>query len=141
MSQAHVNIPRSRLIMHIEHIAIWTHQLEAQKSFYETYFSAQAGQKYTNPETYFASYFLTFTSGARLELMQAPDVNRAPATVRMVGYAHLAFSVGSKEQVDRLTGRIEVDGYRIVTRPRTTGDGYYESVALDPDGNQIEITV
>ncbi len=127
--------------MHIEHIAIWTEQLEAQKTFYETYFSARAGQKYTNPNTHFESYFLTFASGARLELMQAPDVKSAQATARVVGYAHMAFSVGSKEQVDLLTGRLEAGGIRIVGRPRTTGDGYYESVVLDPDGNQIEITV
>lgn len=127
--------------MHIEHIAIWTHQLEDLKNFYELYFSAQANQKYTNPKTHFASYFLTFASGARLELMQAPDVNITQATARRIGYAHLAFSVGSKEQVDLLTAKLEADGYRVMGQPRTTGDGYYESIVLDPDGNQIEITV
>ncbi len=127
--------------MHIEHVAIWTRQLEALKTFYETYFSAQSGGKYTNPKTRFESYFLTFACGARLELMQAPDVNAAQAADRMIGYTHIAFSVGSREQVDRLTGRLEADGYRIASRPRTTGDGYYESVALDPDGNPVEITI
>jgi lactoylglutathione lyase len=127
--------------MHIEHIAIWTRQLEAQKTFYEIYFSARAGPKYANPETHFESYFLTFATGARLELMQAPDVDTTQAAGRMVGYAHIAFSVGSREQVDRLTGRLEAEGYRIVGRPRTTGDGYYESAILDPDGNQVEITI
>ena len=127
--------------MHIEHIAIWTCQLEAQKTFYEIYFSARAGQKYTNPKTRFESYFLTFATGARLELMQAPDVDSFQAAGRMVGYAHMAFSVGSREQVDRLTERLETDGYRIAGQPRTTGDGYYESVVLDPDGNQVEITI
>ena len=127
--------------MHIEHIAIWTHDLETQKSFYETYFSARSGEKYTNPTSHFESYFLTFESGSRIELMQAPDVIEAPDTSRMVGYAHMAFSVGSKEQVDMLTGQLEANGYRIVSRPRTTGDGYYESVILDPDGNRIEITI
>lgn len=126
--------------MHIAHIAIWTRQLEAQKTFYEIYFSAQAGPKYTNPKTCFESYFLTFATGARLELMQVPDVNIPQAAGRMVGYAHIAFSVGSREQVDRLTGRLEADDYRIVGQPRITGDGYYESVILDPDGNQVEIT-
>lgn len=125
--------------MHIEHIGIWTRQLEAQKTFYETYFSAQAGPKYTNPKTYFESYFLVFANGARLEIMQAPDVGDRE-TGRRVGYAHIAFSVGSREQVDRLTERLEADGYPVVGRPRTTGDGYYESVVLDPDGNHLEIT-
>ncbi|MGE5377745.1 MAG: VOC family protein [Bacteroidota bacterium] len=127
--------------MHIEHVAIWTDQLEVQKTFYENYFSARAGQKYKNPNTHFESYFLTFDSGARLELMQAPDVKTVQAASRRVGFAHMAFSVGSRERVDRLTGRLEADGYRIAGRPRTTGDGYYESVVLDPDGNQIEITI
>ena len=127
--------------MRIEHIAIWTHQLEVQKVFYENYFSARAGQKYTNPITHFESYFLTFVSGARLELMQVPEVNTARASGRMAGYAHMAFSVGSREQVDWLTRQLEVDGHRIVGHPRTTGDGYYESIVLDPDGNRIEITV
>ena len=127
--------------MHIEHIAIWTRQLEAQKTFYQVYFSALAGPKYTNPKTHFESCFLTFATGARLELMQAPDVNTFQAAGRMVGYAHMAFSVGSREQVDRLTERLEADGYRIVGQPRITGDGYYESVILDLDGNQVEITI
>lgn len=127
--------------MHIEHIAIWTRQLEAQKTFYQVYFSARAGQKYTNPKSHFESYFLKFATGARLEFMQAPDVNTFQAADRMVGYAHMAFSVGSREQVDRLTQRLEADGYQIVGQPRITGDGYYESVILDPDGNQVEITI
>ncbi len=127
--------------MHIEHVAIWTCKLEAQKTFYETYFSAQAGQKYTNPKTQFESYFLIFSGGARLELMRAPDVIPSESASRLAGYAHLAFSVGSKEKVDRLTARLEADGYRIAGQPRLTGDGYYESVILDPDGNRVEITI
>jgi len=127
--------------MHIEHIAIWTRQLEALKAFYETYFSARAGQKYTNPQTGFASYFLSFAGGARLELMQAPDVEAAAGAARPAGYAHLAFATGSRQQVDQLTARLEADGCRIAGRPRLTGDGYYESVVLDPDGNRVEITV
>jgi lactoylglutathione lyase len=128
-------------MMQIEHIAIWTRQLEAQKRFYGVYFSARASPKYTNPKTHFESYFLTFAAGPRLELMQSPDVNTDRAAGRLVGYAHLAFSVGSREQVDRLTERLEADGYRIIGQPRITGDGYYESVILDPDGNQVEITI
>jgi lactoylglutathione lyase len=127
--------------MHIEHIAVWTHQLEALKTFYETYFAARANQKYTNPKTNFESYFLTFAAGPRLELMQRPDIEGKQATEPKVGYAHLAFSVGSREEVDRLTGRMAEDGYQVVGQPSTTGDGYYESVVLDPDGNRVEITV
>jgi lactoylglutathione lyase len=128
-------------MMHIEHIAIWTQQLEALKTFYETYFAARTNQKYTNPKTHFESYFLTFDAGPRLELMQRPDIMGAQAVQQQVGYAHLAFSVGSKEEVDRLTQRLAEDGYQVVGQPRTTGDGYYESVVLDPDGNRVEITV
>jgi lactoylglutathione lyase len=129
--------------MHIEHVAIWTHHLESLKTFYETYFQAQASEKYVNESKQFESYFLTFSSGARLELMQAPTIPlslNAPET-QFTGYIHLAFSVGSKEQVDALTARLEQDGYRVVDGPRRTGDGYYESGVLDPDGNRVEITV
>jgi lactoylglutathione lyase len=127
--------------MHIEHIALWTRHLEEMKTFYQIYFSGHAGQKYINPTTNFESYFMTFASGVRLELMRAPDVEDAPSAGRVVGYAHFAFSVGSREKVDRLTQRLAADGYKVVGQPRTTGDGYYESVVLDPDGNRVEITI
>jgi lactoylglutathione lyase len=127
--------------MHIEHIAIWTNQLEALKTFYETYFDAYANQKYTNPKTHFESYFLTFADGPRLELMQRPDIEGTHPAEAFVGYSHLAFSAGSREEVDRLTQRLAEDGYQVVGQPRTTGDGYYESVVLDPDGNRVEISV
>ena len=127
--------------MHIEHIAIWTRQLEALKTFYETYFAARVNQKYTNPKTGFESYFLTFDSGSRMEIMQRPDIEGPQGAEQKVGYAHLAFSVGSREEVDRLTQRLAEDGYQVVGQPRTTGDGYYESLILDPDGNRVEITV
>jgi lactoylglutathione lyase len=129
--------------MRIEHIAIWTCQLENLKAFYRAYFSAQASPKYTNPDTRFESYFLIFPEGVRLELMQSPDVteNREPQSARAIGYAHMAFSVGSQAEVDRLTAKLEADGFYIAGRPRRTGDGYYESVVLDPDGNRVEITV
>lgn len=127
--------------MHIEHVAVWTQQLDVQKNFYEKYFSAHAGQKYVNPKIGFESYFLTFETGARLELMQAPDVVPSQPVGRIVGYVHMAISVGSRERVDQLTQRLESDGYRVMSQPRVTGDGYYESVVLDPDGNQIEITI
>ena len=129
--------------MRIEHIAIWTHDLERLRNFYETYFEGQANAKYVNPRKQFESYFLTFADGARLELMQRPDVPLAKNDVdqQFTGYIHLAFSIGSREAVDTLTDRLRADGYRILDGPRTTGDGYYESVTLDPDGNRIEITV
>ncbi|SDK77494.1 lactoylglutathione lyase [Catalinimonas alkaloidigena] len=128
--------------MHIEHLALWTYELEAMRQFYETYFGGTANDKYTNPRKQFESYFLTFAKGPRLELMQMPGIAPNPntPTSQAGGWVHVAFSVGSKEAVDALTERLRHDGYTIVGEPRTTGDGYYESVVLDPDGNRIEIT-
>ncbi len=127
--------------MEIAHVAIWTRDLERLKEFYETYFEGKAGALYQNEKNEFASYFIEFQSGARLELMQSPQVSDAPgdSTGQPAGYAHLAFSVGSEERVDSLTARLEAKGHRIASAPRRTGDGYYESVVLDPDGNRIEI--
>ena len=129
--------------MHIEHVAIWTKNLEALKTFYEIYFQAQAGAKYINPKKGFESYFLSFSSGARLELMQMPTIpaSRDDIETQFTGIIHLAFSVGSAARVDALTAQLKTDGYRVVDGPRHTGDGYYESGLLDPDGNRIEITI
>jgi lactoylglutathione lyase len=129
--------------MRIEHVALWTHDLERLRHFYETYFEGRANAKYVNPRKQFESYFITFADGARLELMQRPDVpsTRNDVEQQFTGYIHLAFSTGSREAVDALTERLRADGYRILDGPRTTGDGYYESTTLDPDGNRIEITV
>jgi lactoylglutathione lyase len=129
--------------MQIEHIAVWTHDLERLKMFYENYFQAIAGKKYINAERRFESYFLTFVADARLELMQMPGIPLSNNSVdsQCSGYIHLAFSIGSQVQVNALTARLKEDGYRIVDEPRRTGDGYYESCVLDPDGNRIEITV
>ena len=129
--------------MKIEHIAIWTQNLEELKTFYETYFGAQTGSKYVNRDKAFESYFLSFSSGARLELMQSPKITEPSddSNTQLTGYAHLAFSVGSKEHVQSLTARLRADGHTVVSPPRVTGDGYYESVVLDPDGNRIEITL
>jgi lactoylglutathione lyase len=129
--------------MNIEHIAIRTADLERLRSFYETYFHAQSGTVYSNPKKQFTSRFLTFSSGCRIELMQyrnVPPVPRQPGEPQG-GLAHLAFSVGSKEAVDALTQRLVDDGFEKLDGPRITGDGYYESAFLDPDGNVIEITV
>ena len=124
---------------HIEHIAIWTRDLERLKAFYETYLGGKAGDKYVNFAKQFESYFLTFSYGARLEIMHSPDVTQPPENVH-AGYTHLAFSVGSEAAVDALTARLQEDGHQIVSNPRRTGDGYYESHVLDPDDNRIEIT-
>ena len=129
--------------MRIEHIAIWTPDLERLRQFYETYFEGRANTKYVNPRKQFESYFLTFADGARLELMQMSAVPTSTNDVELqfTGYIHVAFSVGSREAVDALTDRLQADGYPILDGPHTTGDGYYESTTLDPDGNRIEITI
>lgn len=130
--------------MRIEHLAVWTDDLERLRSFYETYFQAQAGAKYVNFERGFESYFLTFpTGGARLELMSMPGIRELgrEARAQFLGYSHLAFSLGSQEQVDLLTARLQGAGFQVVYGPRHTGDGYYESCILDPDSNRVEITI
>lgn len=128
--------------MRIEHIAIWVNDLELMRDFYETYFMAISGDKYYNPKKEFSSYFLSFKEGSRLEIMHKPEVNTdSNFDVQYTGLIHFAVSVGSKEKVDVLTEQLRIDGYTIAGEPRTTGDGYYESVILDPEANQIEITV
>jgi lactoylglutathione lyase len=129
--------------MKIEHIAIWTRDLERLKAFYEAYFDAHAGEKYVNRAKQFESFFLQFGSGARLELMSMPSIPDSTNNIerQFTGIIHLAFATGSEEHVEHLTRRLQADGYRVVDGPRRTGDGYYESVVFDPDGNRIEITV
>jgi lactoylglutathione lyase len=126
--------------MHIEHVALWTQDLDRLKTFYETYFGAVANDLYRSRRRPFESYFLTFASGARLELMKLPGIDE-PRSDRSLGYTHLALSTGSREAVDALVARLRQDGIRIVFEPRVTGDGYYESVVEDPDGNEVEITI
>jgi lactoylglutathione lyase len=127
--------------MRIAHVAVWTGDLERLRDFYERYFGAQPGAKYTNRAKGFESYFLAFEDGARLEIMRMASIGARPEGGEREGLAHLAFATGSEARVDELTERLRRDGHRIVGEPRRTGDGYYESVALDPDGNRIEITV
>ncbi|MDA9774170.1 VOC family protein [Saprospiraceae bacterium] len=128
--------------MKIEHIAIWVNDLEEMRAFYERYFQVKASDLYTNPAKNFSSYFLNFKEGSRLELMH----NREFSKIREVqlfelGYAHIAISVGDKSTVNTITEQFRSDGFTIVGEPRTTGDGYYESVILDPEKNRIEITI
>lgn len=125
--------------MKIEHIALYVADLEGAKQFFCTYFSASANAGYHNPNTDFRSYFLTFPEGSRLELMHKPGLQ--PDLPNRFGYAHIAFSVGSKEAVDTLTARLKADGYPVLSGPRTTGDGYYESCVEIFEGNLLEITV
>lgn len=129
--------------MKIEHIAIWTKDIERLKDFYEKYFHVTAGAKYFNPSNNFESYFLRFEDGARLEIMRKPEIASPEKnlSVELIGLAHIAISVGSKEKVNALTEQLRQDGFQIIAEPRTTGDGYYESVILDPEGNRIEITI
>lgn len=128
--------------MKIEHIALWVKDIDIMKDFYIKYFGANPNKKYTNSKN-FQSYFLTFNSGTRIELMSIPEMisHSIPPDVHLQGYIHIAISVGSKNSVDSLTQKLREDGYKVVGEPRKTGDGYYESVIMDPDGNKIEITI
>lgn len=129
--------------MKIEHAAIWSRDIEKLKSFYGKYFNAISSEKYVNPAKGFSSYFLSFESGARLELMQMDSIPESADNSyrQFTGFIHLAFSVESEEKVNSLTAQLKKDGYEIVDGPRSTGDGYYESTVLDPDKNRLEITV
>ncbi|MEW8966742.1 VOC family protein [Exiguobacterium alkaliphilum] len=126
--------------MNIAHVAIWVNDLDVMRRFYETYFEAKANDLYQNEQNQFASYFLTFPqSDCRLELMRRADIQNPGQET--LGYAHLAISLGSKEEVDEMTRRLVDDGYERLDGPRTTGDSYYESVILDPESNRIELTI
>lgn len=127
--------------MQIEHVAMYVENLEKTKDFFIKYFGANAGERYYNPKTELQSYFLSFDDGARLEIMQKPRVSNVRKELARTGYIHIAFSVGSREKVDELTRRLQEDGYKVVSGPRVTGDGYYESCVLCIEDNQIEITV
>ena len=127
--------------MHIEHIAMYVNDLEATRDFFVKYFNATSNDGYHNRTTDFRSYFLNFDDGARLEIMNKPGMTDDEKTLARTGYMHIAFSLGSKDAVDVLTDRLREDGYEVVSGPRTTGDGYYESCIVGVEGNQIEITV
>lgn len=127
--------------MRIEHVAMYVSHLEEARDFFVKYLGAKSNDGYRNPRTGFRSYFLTFDDGTRLELMNKPTMIDDAKVPERTGYAHIAFSVGSKKAVDTLTARLRADGYAVVSGPRTTGDGYYESCILAVEDNQIEITV
>lgn len=126
----------------LDHLAVWAHDLDAIVAFYETHFGATAGPRYQNPAKGFASRFLRFDGGARLEIMTSTRLSppAAAADAPRAGYAHLAIAVGSESGVEALTARLRRAGVPVVDGPRRTGDGYYESVVLDPEGNRVEIT-
>lgn len=125
--------------MGLEHIAIYVKNLERAKEFYVNYFGVTPDKKYVNPKTNLETYFLGFEDGARLELMTRPNLKDSTADAFRTGLIHIAFKLGSAEKVDALTKRMERDGYKVVSQPRTTGDGYYESCVADPEGNFVEI--
>ena len=127
--------------MYIEHIAMYVNDLEKTKEFFIKYFGASSNEIYHNKKTDFKSYFLSFDSGSRLEIMTKPELVDDIKDLKRTGFIHIAFSVGSKEKVDELTEILKIDGYEVISGPRTTGDGYYESCIVGIEGNQIEITV
>lgn len=126
--------------MKIDHIAVWTRDIERLRSFYCIHFNATSGTLYRNAARGFSSYFLSFAGGARLEIMQRTDIT-CKAAGESLGFAHLALSTGSREAVLKLTETLRAQQVPVVGEPRWTGDGYFESIVADPDGNRIEITI
>ena len=127
-------------MMKIEHVAMYVNKLETARDFFVKYLGGKSNDGYHNVNTDFRSFFISFDDGARLELMNKPGLVDAEKQLTRTGYIHIAFSVGSKEKVDELTDRLKNDGFEVVSGPRTTGDGYYESCIVAIEGNQIEIT-
>ena len=135
------NMYNSIMSAKIEHIAMYVNDLEKTRNFFMKYLGAKSNEGYHNLKTNFRSYFLSFDDGARLEIMNKPEMPDLPKELARTGYAHIAFSVGSKEKVDALTVELKTAGYEVISGPRTTGDGYYESCIVAIEGNQIEVTV
>ena len=127
--------------MVIEHIAMYVNNLEAARDFFVKYLGGKSNDGYHNKNTDFRSYFISFDDGSRLEVMTKPGLEDLEKPLNRTGYAHIAFSVGSKEKVDDLTAELKSAGFDVVSGPRTTGDGYYESCIVTIEGNQIELTV
>ena len=129
--------------MILEHVAIWTDHLEELKGYYIKYFGATANEKYTNEQSQFQSYFLTFESGARLEIMMRPGIpenKNDRVAAQHKGIIHLAFGVNTMHEVDEKANQLQSDGFTVLRGPRKTGDGYYEFETLDPDDNRLEVT-
>ena len=128
--------------MKIDHIAIWTQHLDKMRHFYEKYFDGKSGEKYINPRKNFESYFVEFDGGSRLELMEKLEIDSKlhDDFENYLGITHFAIATGDRLKVDQLTEQLRSDGYKIVGEPRVTGDGFYESIVLDPEGNKVEIT-
>ena len=127
--------------MRIEHVAMYVNDLEKARDFFVKYLEGTSNDGYHNKTTDFRSYFISFDDGARLEIMNKPQMDDQKKTLNRTGFVHLAFSVGSKERVDELTLQLKQDGYEVISGPRTTGDGYYESCIVRIEDNQIELTV
>ncbi len=123
----------------MHHVAVWVGDLERMREFYESQLGGQSGSLYENERTGFRSYFISFAEGARLELMSQGSRSAPPSGEPGLGYAHIALSVGSRGGVDETVERLRAAGVRVVGEPRTTGDGYYEAVVEDPEGNRIEL--
>ena len=123
----------------IEHVGVWVADLDIMKDFYAKYFKTQASELYHNSKTGFSSYFLSFSDGARLEICHRHDIKEGEKD--SFGFTHLAIALDNKEEVDALAFKLRDDGFALINGPRTTGDGYYEAVILDPEGNQIELTM
>ena len=126
--------------MGIEHVALYVNDVEAARDFFVKYLGGASNALYRNPNTGFQSYFITFDGGARIEVMSKPGVEDMDKPER-TGYAHVAFSLGSRERVDALTARLAADGFAVISGPRVTGDGCYESCVVAIEGNRIELTV
>ena len=127
--------------MRIEHIAMYVNELEQARDFFVKYLGGVSNDGYHNKTTGFRSFFISFDDGARLEIMNKPSMDNIEKPVNRTRYIHIAFSVGSAQEVDRLTKQFAEDGFEVLSGPRTTGDGYYESCIVGMEGNQIEITV
>ena len=127
--------------MRIEHIAMYVNDLDAVKDFFVTFLGGVSNSGYYNEKTGFKSYFISFEDGARLEIMNKSNMIDDPKMLNRTGYAHIAFSVGSKEKVNEVTEKAREAGFEVISGPRTTGDGYYESCIVAIENNQIEITV
>ena len=130
--------------MKVDHIGLYVKDLKKVGDFYNKYFNGTVSQPaYHNPKKNFTSHFITFESGTKLEIMHQPNIPEVKAEPKKqhIGFIHIAFSVGSKENVDKLSERLKNDGYDIIDGPRTTGDGFYEACVLDPENNRVEFTV